>query len=132
MSTQRAFMAILLRAITTVGCTPLRQPAAATVTTAAPSAASTVSAIGIQGAWTGQYESTKYNTINGTISVASDCVSQGTVSGALTGSTISFGAVKAEQTVTFDGVLSGNTLRGNYHSGPVCGSDAGTWTATRL
>ena len=44
---------------------------------------------------------------------------------------LSFGAVKAEETVAFDGVRSGNTLGGNYHSGPACGDDAGTWRATR-
>lgn len=60
----------------------------------------------------------------------STCVSDGTVTGTVSGSRINFGAVRAAQQISFTGVLSGDTLSGTY-SAPSCGGEKGTWTATR-
>lgn len=71
------------------------------------------------------------NTFTGTIQVSTQCVDQGTVTGQLTDDTITFGAVKAAETVTFDGTIQADAMSGTYQSGPACGDDAGTWTASR-
>ncbi|MGV8965963.1 MAG: hypothetical protein ACOH2F_06750 [Cellulomonas sp.] len=53
------------------------------------------------------------------------------MSGQLSGDTITFGAVKAAETVAFDGAIHADSMSGNYASGPACGDDVGTWTAVR-
>ncbi len=103
-------------------------------------------AAAIAGTWAGTYQSSKtpdfhgtftmtftqdQNTFTGTISVSTQCVDQGTVTGQLTADTINFGAVKAAETVTFDGTVQADAMSGTYQSGAACGDDAGTWTARR-
>ncbi len=113
---------------------------------AEPSAGESTSPSGINGSWTGTYQSTKFDsshggftvtfvqsgdTFSGTIQVAADCVSQGDVSGSLAGNQITFGAVKGTQNIAFSGTIDGDSMSGNYTSGPACGDDHGTWSATR-
>ena len=126
-------------------------PAPAQSTSAQPPATATTAtdgapAVTIAGTWAGTYQSSKFSdtqgtftvtftqdlsAIAGTIMVSSQCVDQGTVTGQLTGDTITFGAVKAAETVAFDGTIQADSMSGNYQSGPACGDDVGTWSATR-
>jgi hypothetical protein len=101
---------------------------------------------GIAGDWSGTYQSTKVTASNGTFTVTftqdgdaisgnivvdSPCVGHGTINGSLSGSTITFGVVKAAENIAFNGELNGDSLSGNYTTGPGCGNDKGTWSATR-
>lgn len=47
------------------------------------------------------------------------------------GTRSSFGAVQAEQSVSYTGTLSGSTISGTY-SAPDCGNGAGTWQVTKI
>jgi hypothetical protein len=101
---------------------------------------------GIAGDWNGTYTSTKFdgtqgtftvtftqdgNTISGDITVDSPCVGHGTIDGTSSGDTITFGVVKGNENIAFNGQLSGDTLSGTYTSGKGCANDKGTWSATR-
>ena len=69
--------------------------------------------------------------LSGQVSITgSDCLTGGAVSGTIEGNQISFGVVAAEQTIHWDGVVSGTTMQGSYTT-PSCGKDAGTWSASR-
>lgn len=130
-------------AATTVAATPTTVPA---MTATPSSAAPGPSASGLAGTWNGTYQSGKYPNTHGTFEVTfaqtghaiagrvhidSDCVGDGTVTGNVTNDRISFGVVKAAQTISFDGTITSGGLRGTYHSGAGCGDDNGTWTAQR-
>ena len=68
--------------------------------------------------------------LSGTIRVAnSECVADGTISGSVSGTQITFGAVKGAHTIAFSGTLKGAEMSGTYTS--PCGPDHGTWGATR-
>jgi len=71
------------------------------------------------------------SSFSGTVSVSAQCVSNGTVSGSVVGKQIKFGAVEGNELVTFDGTVNGNTMGGTYHTGKGCGTDNGTWSASR-
>jgi hypothetical protein len=119
-------------------------PAASSTPTSAPPSGSP--GTGISGDWSGTYQSTKVtashgtftvtfsqdgDTISGDIVVDSPCVGHGTINGTASGSTITFGVVKAAENIAFNGELNGDSLSGNYTTGPGCGNDKGTWSATR-
>ena len=71
------------------------------------------------------------NQIGGEVDVTNTpCVSHGTVTGTLSGNDIQFGAVQAEQTVSYTGTLSGSKIAGTY-AAPQCGNGAGTWEVTK-
>jgi hypothetical protein len=57
------------------------------------------------------------------------CLANGIVTGTLTGSSISFGAVSGAVTITYSGTISGNTMQGTYDA-PTCGNAKGNWSAT--
>ena len=121
--------------------------AAATSTpTTAATAAPTDQASGLAGTWNGAYESTSTpgstgtfildwtqtgSALSGTISVtASQCVSEGTITGTTDGATITFGAVQGAYSIAYEGTVSGDSMSGTYTS-PSCGNAAGTWTADK-
>jgi len=67
----------------------------------------------------------------GTIRIAdSGCVSNGTVTAAADGTTITIGAVQAEEEIDFRGEVAGDHMSGIYSSPAACGNDTGTWEAT--
>ena len=100
----------------------------------------------LAGPWAGTWESTTSpgatgtflieftqtgNLLSGTITVNdTPCLTEGTISGALTGNQIAFGAVEAEQEVAYAGTVQGDTMSGTY-SAPACDQGAGTWEASR-
>lgn len=87
-------------------------------------------AAGASGTFTMQFAQTG-NQISGPITIeGSTCVSQGTISGTIDGDQITFGAVKAGNSVDYTGTISGDTMSGTWAS-PACGGDSGTWEAIR-
>jgi len=70
--------------------------------------------------------------LKGTITVHNGCFSHGSVDGAASGNQITFGAIKAGGvSIAFTGKVHGDRMSGAYTTGESCGSDAGTWKATR-
>lgn len=64
--------------------------------------------------------------VNGT-----PCLSVATVTGTVSGSTISFGAVSGTHTVVYNGTISGTTMKGSYVAPAACVNATGTWAATK-
>jgi hypothetical protein len=73
------------------------------------------------------------NQISGTIDIeGSPCVTHGEISGALSGDTIAFGAVQAEQAISFNGTVDGSAHMEGEYSAPSCeGGGSGIWEADR-
>jgi hypothetical protein len=113
--------------------------------------AAVTSAMDLTGRWDGAWESTRYS-VNGLLTtqlvqsaaaltgdvtvLGSGCTVGGTVSGAVTGDTVVFGAVATgEEQTSFVGTVSGDgkTMSGTYEvtSGP-CGGDVGIWSVTEV
>jgi hypothetical protein len=68
--------------------------------------------------------------LSGSINVTgAGCLTKGSVTGTLTGSSISFGAVSGAVTITYSGTITGNTMQGTYDA-PSCGNVKGNWSAT--
>ena len=68
----------------------------------------------------------------GTIRIQdSGCVSNGQVEARVDGTTITIGAVQAEEEIEFDGEVSGDQMSGTYRTGAACNNDTGTWVAHR-
>jgi hypothetical protein len=124
--------------------------ATATVSaTATASASPTPSGSGNLGALTGTWKGTWLNespqTAAGTFSlswaqqgdkvfgaigvVGSTCLSGGNVTGSVSGSVVTFGAVEGNNTINYTGTVSGNTMSGTYTS--ACGNSRGTWSAVK-
>jgi hypothetical protein len=119
-----------------------------TTPTVAAVASNTPAALNLSGTWDGTWQNTSPDTatgtftiiwtqtganLSGTISInASTCISQASTTGSISGDKITFGAVKGQAAITYDGTVSGNdTIKGAYHAPPTCGNAVGTWTATR-
>jgi hypothetical protein len=123
--------------------TTIATTAAATPTA---TAASTDAAFGLGGIWGGEYVSTSTpgstgtfildwtqtgSALSGTISVTNTpCVSEGTITGTVEGSQITFGAVEGAYSIAYEGTVSGDSMSGTYSS-PSCGNAAGTWQAAK-
>jgi hypothetical protein len=104
------------------------------------------SALGLAGVWNGTWQDTSPDTSSGTFAVTfteagsalsgtiavkgTPCLTSGTVTGTITGSTISFGAVSGQVTITYDGSVSGSKMQGTY-AAPACGNAKGNWSATQ-
>lgn len=66
----------------------------------------------------------------GTISIAgTPCLSDGTISGVVHGSSIKFGVVSGQAKVAYTGTVSGDTMSGTYAT--ACGNARGQWSASR-
>lgn len=72
------------------------------------------------------------NTLNGPITMINGCISEGTVSGTLSGQTIEFGLIE-NTGIEFTGTVSGDSMSGSWKTQPPCtpDNDTGTWQATR-
>ncbi len=122
---------------------PTQQPLAATAT---PVSSVAPSALGLNGPWNGTWQDTSPDTSNGSFAVTfvqagnnlsgtitisgAGCITAGTVTGTVNGSTINFGAVSGQVQITYDGTVSGNKMQGTY-SAPTCGNAKGNWSATQ-
>lgn len=142
---------VLLALVVLAGCSKATPKASTPSVSQQPSAqppatASTPPSTGsIAGAWNGTFTvtgqpgqgtftvtfATAGDALTGTIHINnSTCVSDGTITGTLSGNQINFGAVRAAQKITFTGALAGGKLAGTY-SAPACPAGAGNWAATR-
>ena len=75
------------------------------------------------------------STVTGTITIASGCIRDGTISGTITGPSLDFGKVAAASgagAVAFQGTVSGDAMSGKYETNAACGNDKGTWQAVRV
>jgi hypothetical protein len=104
------------------------------------------SALGLAGLWNGNWKDSSPDTSGGTFAVTftqtgsnlsgtiavkgAPCLTNGTVTGTITGSTISFGAVSGQVTITYNGSISGSGMQGTYDA-PACGNAKGNWTAAK-
>jgi hypothetical protein len=145
---QRTLVLLLLATLGLAACGG-DTPSPSRTTTAAPTTASPPGSppggVDLTGTWNGTYgagdqvagtftvEFTQTgNQVSGTIDIqGSPCVSQGEISGALSGNQITFGAVEAEQSISFTGEVSGDHMSGDY-SAPDCeAGTSGNWEADR-
>lgn len=118
----------------------------APVPTPTPVPATQPPALGLTGAWNGAWVDTSPDTSAGTFTLTfaqtgnnltgaivvkgTPCITGGTVTGTVNGSTITFGAVSGRVTITYTGSVSGNKMAGTY-SAPTCGDAKGNWSATQ-
>ena len=132
--------------LSVAGTTTVKPTAIATTAAATATAAPTGAASGLGGIWGGEYVSTSTpgstgtfilewtqsgSALSGTISVAnSECVTEGTITGTVAGSQITFGAVQGTYAIAYEGTVSGDSMSGTYSS-PSCGNAAGTWQAAK-
>jgi hypothetical protein len=90
---------------------------------------------GLRSSITGDFTVTftqRDSTVGGTIEVHPGCVESGTISGTISGPTITFGQVSgSSRSVTFAGTVTGDQMKGTYQSPAACGNDHGTWQASR-
>ncbi len=100
---------------------------------------------GLSGTWSGTWKNTtpdkaqgtfkltwqqSGSVLTGTITIAgTPCLTGGHITGALNGSTISFGVVKGAVEVAYTGSVSGTTMSGTYATS--CGSAVGNWQAKK-
>jgi len=130
------------------GTTSSASSAASAPTTGVASGSSGGSAIA--GTWAGTYVSELVasakggfnvvfavdgSTVTGTITIASGCIRDGTISGTITGPSLDFGKVESTSdpgAVAFQGTVSGDAMSGKYETNAACGNDKGTWQAVRV
>jgi hypothetical protein len=106
------------------------------IPTPTPTASQTPPSVDLSGTWTGQYSGPFNGTfsltwtqsvaaLNGTIALSSphDTLH---ISGNVTGSSISFGAVGV---VTYSGTVSGSSMSGSYID--IANGQSGSWSATK-
>jgi len=122
--------------------TPTTEPTASE--TAAASA--TPAPAGLSGQWSGAWQDTSPDQSGGTFVVTwtqtgsvlagsimvkgTPCLTTGQVTGSLSGSSISFGAVSGRVTISYTGTVASDTMKGTY-SAPTCGNAKGNWSATK-
>lgn len=98
----------------------------------------------VDGDWSGTYESSQGGAgafemkltqsgaeFSGSIQVPGSCVESGSISGSVEGGKISFGAVKGNATISYDGTVKGDQMSGTYSAPAECASDSGSWEASR-
>lgn len=87
-----------------------------------------------QGGFSGSFTMTFEETADGfagDIQIeGSTCVSSGTVEAKLDGTSITIGAVDAQEQIAFEGTVSGDQMSGTYSTPAGCDSDTGVWEAT--
>lgn len=132
---------------TTSAATPTTAATATTSASAttAPPAATTGGGTGLTGSWPGEWQNTtpdssrgtfriqwtqSGSSLSGTITITgTPCLTGGSISGSLAGSTLNFGVVTGQSQVSYTGTVSGDTMSGTYTTS--CGNAQGTWKATK-
>ena len=115
---------------------PTTAPTAAPTPTPTTAATLPPATVGVTGSWTGQYSGPFNGTftltwnqtgsnVDGTINLSSPA-DMLHISGTLSGSAISFGAVGV---VTYSGTVSGNSMSGSYKD--LANGQTGSWSATK-
>lgn len=139
--TPTAAAAVATSPASTVATSPTAAPA-----TAPPATATTSTGSALDGTWTGTWNSSDTSDngavtiqwkqsgqqLAGTIVVSNTpCVTNGTITGTVSGTTITFGAVQGATTIAYTGTLSGTSLSGTYQANASCGNAKGRWSATK-
>ena len=125
-------------------------PSPAASATALPSPAPSPSAAtgtGIAGTWNGTWQDKTPDQAGGTFVVTltqsgnaltgsivvkgTPCLTSGTVTGAVNGNAISFGAVSGRIQIKYDGSITGSTMKGTYTASAACSDATGAWQAAR-
>jgi hypothetical protein len=114
-------------------------------TSAAASTPASSSAVGpLTGLWTGDYESATHddtgtikatfaevgNSLSGALTTDSVCFAQGSLTGTVTGTSITLVAKHGSETLTFTGSMSssaGRNIQGTYQAVTHCGNGQGTF-----
>jgi hypothetical protein len=147
MSRMRIALVIVAAGVSLAACSTANKPApsshpaavATTTTSSPPSPAATTSspaAAALSGAWSGQYSGAYQGTftlnwtqsgsrLSGTIKL-SNPADQTSISGTVSGSTITFGTVGSEA-ITYSGSVSGSSMAGSWKAGTM----SGTWSASQ-
>jgi hypothetical protein len=127
------------------GSTPTA-PTGPTESTGPTSATGPTGAAALEGTWSGTWDTdipqvngtfswtieTTPNGFKGTIDIQdTSCVSNGQVDIALDGNTITIGSIQAEQSITFTGTVSGDTMSGTYDASACPPPNTGSWEAVR-
>lgn len=135
----------------TVVAAPTTAVVVATAAPTAPPSAAPSAPASIAGAWKGTWTSKAYpgltghftltfgqqgTDLSGTILIAGTaCIKDAVITGTLSGTTISFGAVKGAETVAYTGTWAGASMSGTWMithgSGGACTTNSGDWAATR-
>lgn len=132
---------------TSAASTTVASPTAGS-TTAPPATATVATSTGsaLDGTWTGTWNSSDTadngavtiqwkqtgQQLAGTIIVTNTpCVTNGTITGVVSGAAITFGAVQGATTIAYTGTLSGTTLSGTYQANASCANATGRWSATK-
>jgi len=126
---------------------PTAPPATASPSPSAPPTAAPSTGSSLEGTWNGTWQDTSPDQASGSFSLTwtqngdaltgnitvkgTPCVGVGTVSGTVTGSTITFGAVSGKNTVSYTGTISGSTMKGSYSAPDACENAQGTWSASK-
>lgn len=135
-------------ATSTVSAVIRDTPEAPDSDTPTPAKPNTPAALDLSGTWNGTWQDTSPDTatgsftltwkqsgpsLSGTITINnSSCVSTGTISGNISGAKITFGAVKSQDSVSFNGTISGgDKIMGTYVTGSSCHNATGTWAAMK-
>lgn len=72
------------------------------------------------------------STLTGKIVVTgTPCITDGTISGKVTGTAISFGVVSGRISIAYEGTFDGTTMKGTYKAAATCADATGDWQATR-
>jgi hypothetical protein len=129
----------------TGGSTPTA-PTGPTESTGPTAATGPTGAAALEGTWSGTWDTdipqvngtfswtieTTPNGFKGTIDIQdTSCVSNGQVDIALDGNTITIGSIQAEQSITFTGTVSGDTMSGTYDASACPPPNTGSWEAVR-
>ncbi|MGZ6328591.1 MAG: hypothetical protein ACXWN2_07715 [Candidatus Limnocylindrales bacterium] len=130
-------------AATSVSTLPPATPTPAATATPAPTAAPA----GLGGTWDGTWQDVTPDQAGGSFVLTwtqsgsalsggivvkgTPCLSIAVVTGSVSGSTISFGAVSGKNTVVYTGTISGTTMKGSYTAPAACEDAKGNWTATK-
>jgi hypothetical protein len=148
-SIKRVLVLLLLISLALTACggdpEPSQTTTAPTATPGSPAGSPPGGDVDLTGEWNGTYGAGEQvagtftiefeqtgNQVTGTIDIqGSPCVSHGDISGALSGNQITFGAVEAEQSISFTGEVSGDHMSGDF-AAPECeAGTSGDWEADR-
>jgi len=126
---------------------PSTAGASSTAASAAPATPSGPAVPGLAGTWDGTWKDTTPDQSTGTFALTwtqngsaltgsivvkgTPCVTGASVTGSVSGSSISFGVVSGQIKIAYDGTISGTTMKGTYAAPAACADAKGSWEAVK-
>ena len=120
---------------------------ASTAASAAPATPSAPAVPGLAGTWDGTWKNTTPDQSTGTFVLTwtqngsaltgsivvkgTPCVTGASITGSVSGSSISFGVVSGQIKIAYDGTISGTTMKGTYAAPATCADAKGSWEAVK-